>query len=365
MMGKRTILSVVAMAVAVLTVGVGTATATTLTSPLGTVYTGMVKAEAEEAITLHNSSIGASVSCKNSALEGKVESHGSGVTAKGNLSSLSFSGCGEDLVTVLNNGFLEVHEKQGGGDGTLTSTGAEVTVTEDSTGISCLYKTSETDVGTLAGSTTTGKTATLDLDSSLIPRTGDSFFCGSSGVLTGSYAVTTPDVLATEKPSGLTAPTNKFYTGSVKGNATVAFHNPSLGATWSCKDSTFEGNVAQHGTGVTTRIALASTTFTSCSGLPITVINPGSLEVHATSEGNGTVTSSETVITMTTTGLGVSCTYRTMGTHIGTLSGSSSSNAYLVIGATLPRTGDSIYCGSRAQWTARYDITTPSTLLVD
>ena len=199
MKGKPILLLVIPSAVvAALT---GPASATVVTSPSGTPYTSTIKAASEGTTTLHNSSLGVSVSCKKSTVEGKVESHGTGVTVKGNVSSLTFGECGADTVTVLKTGSLEIHEGQGGNhiDGTLTSVGAEITIKNGATGVSCTYTTGTgTDIGTLTGSGTTGKTATLDIESATIPRTGDSILCGSKGQWTGSYVVSTPDVLNVE-----------------------------------------------------------------------------------------------------------------------------------------------------------------------
>ena len=174
------------------------ASATTVTSPSGTVYTSTMKAASEGTTTLHNSSLGVSVSCTASSVEGKVQNHGSGVTASGSISSLTFTGCGADTVTVLKAGSLEVHDKTGGNnfDGTLTSVGAEITIKNGATGVSCTYTTGTgTDIGTLTGSVSTGGNATLDIESATIPRTGDSILCGSKGQWTGSYKVTTPSTL--------------------------------------------------------------------------------------------------------------------------------------------------------------------------
>ena len=184
-----------AIASAVVLASTGTASATTLTSPSGTAYTGTIKSTAGTT-ELHGEAF--SVSCATSTVEGKVETHGASVTVGGNIDSLVFASCNFP-VTVLKAGSLEMHEKQGGGnlDGTLTSTGAEITI-HGPFGINCLYKTSATDIGNLTGSDTTKATAKLDIDSSLIPRTGDSAFCGANGEWTGSYTVNTPDYLDVE-----------------------------------------------------------------------------------------------------------------------------------------------------------------------
>ena len=178
-------LGLLAVAAAAMMAFAGVASATTLTSPSGTTYTGNIAASAG-LTELHGEAF--SVACNKSAVSGKVEKHGAGVTAGGNIGSLTFSECSFP-VTVLKAGSLEVHATSGG-NGTLTSSGAEITI-HGPFGINCLYKTSGTDVGNLTG----GSNAKLDIDSSLIPRTGDSAFCGAAGEWTGSYNVTTPNPL--------------------------------------------------------------------------------------------------------------------------------------------------------------------------
>ena len=188
-------LGLLAVAAAALLAFAGVASATTLTSPPGTTYTSSIKAASEGTTTLHNATLGVSVSCTASTVEGTVAQHGSGLTAAALLSNLTFTGCGADTVTVLSKGSLEFHNISGGTNATVTSNGAEITVKNAATGVSCTYTTKGTDIGTLTGSVTTGKTATLDIASSIIPRTTDSVLCGSKGEWTGSYVVNTPDTL--------------------------------------------------------------------------------------------------------------------------------------------------------------------------
>ncbi|HEX5988906.1 MAG TPA: hypothetical protein VFY75_01665 [Solirubrobacterales bacterium] len=187
-------LGLLAVAAAALMAFAGTASATYLTSPAGTTYTGTIHAKSEGTTTLHGEAF--AVSCAASTVSGSVEFHSTGTgTAGGKITTLDFSEC-TFPVTVIANGSLEVHTKTASadGNGTLTSNGAKITI-HGPFGINCLYETNNTDIGTLTGSKNTGKTATLDIDSSLIPRTGDSAFCGAAGEWTGSYEVTTPDYL--------------------------------------------------------------------------------------------------------------------------------------------------------------------------
>lgn len=179
-------LGLLAVAAAALMALAGTASATTLTSS-GATYTSTIEAESEGKTTLHGTFT--SVTCEVSNVKGSVETHGAGVTAGGKVSSLTFEKCNFP-VSVKNAGSLQVHATESG-NGTLTSSGAEITI--ETSIANCIFTTKAegTDVGTLTG----GTGATLDINSASIPRTGHSIFCGSSGTWTGSYKVTTPDFL--------------------------------------------------------------------------------------------------------------------------------------------------------------------------
>lgn len=173
-----------AILAAVLMAWVGTASATTVTSPAGMTYTSTLSATSTYTV-FHGAFI--SFSCTHSQFAGKVESHGASSTVKSNLSSWTFSGCNYD-VTVKLRGSLEIHATAGG-NGTLTSSGTELLV-HTSVG-ECIFTTSGTHIGTVTG----GTPANVDLGSSAIPRTGGSFFCGSSMEWTGNYTFTTPSTL--------------------------------------------------------------------------------------------------------------------------------------------------------------------------
>ena len=185
-------LGLLAVAAAALMAFAATASATTVTSPTGTVYTGTITAESEGHTILHGSFL--DVTCSKSHVEGKIESQGSGKTATGKISTLSFSECNY-AVTVLKPGTLELHAVNCGTycTGTLTSNGAEITI--KTSVASCIFTTSNTHLGTLTPTNDTGATATFDIDSAAIPRTGHSVFCGSSGEWTGSYTVNPPNNL--------------------------------------------------------------------------------------------------------------------------------------------------------------------------
>jgi hypothetical protein len=179
------LIAFIAIAVVGQVASAGTASATTVTSPSGTAYTGEIKATAGT-IELHGSFV--TVNCKNASVTvSKVESHGAGVTSKGAVTSGTASECNFP-VKLLKGGSLEAHATSGG-NGTITSNGAEITI--ETSIANCIFTTSNTDVGLLTG----GTTAKLDINSASIPRTGHSVFCGGSGTWTGSYTVNTPDTL--------------------------------------------------------------------------------------------------------------------------------------------------------------------------
>lgn len=193
-------LAAIAAAALMAFVGAGTASATELTCtepekvkvvcPAGT----SIHAEAESKVILHPP-IG-SIECSQSTVAGKTANKGSATeTVSGAIEHLTFGECNA-TVHVLKNGSLEIHtqEASSNNNGTLTSSGAEVTVLF--AGFHCIFGTNNTDLGTVTGSSTTGGTATLDIKAT-IPRIGGTsgIFCGSTAAWTGAYKANTPDWL--------------------------------------------------------------------------------------------------------------------------------------------------------------------------
>lgn len=175
----------------------GTASATVATSPEGTAYTGTIKAESETAHVDLTGPLGLHLQC-NSSGEGKLESHGPSSTVRGSIAieGFPFTNCTNGYhVTTLKGkeGELEVHTEAGSsnGNGTLTSHNAEFEVKVPA-GTTCIYKTTNTDIGVLTGSNKNKATAHIK---ALVPRTGGSALCGSVGELQASYLITTPSTL--------------------------------------------------------------------------------------------------------------------------------------------------------------------------
>jgi hypothetical protein len=174
----------------------GSASATTLTGAGGTALgAGTVITSEAEGMTILHPPFG-DIECEESKVGGKTTNAGSSTeTVLGNLEALSFSKCNA-TVTVLQLGSLEIHTQNAtaNNNGTLTSSGTEVTV--EFFGTHCIFKTSNTDIGTVTGSANTGGNATFDI-SATIPRTGGRSgpFCGSTAQWTGSYKITSPSTL--------------------------------------------------------------------------------------------------------------------------------------------------------------------------
>jgi hypothetical protein len=204
-------LAAVAAAALMALVGAGTASATTLTATgcTGTssgthgkhcVVGTIITAEAEGKVVL-DPPFGA-IECSKSHVEAHTTTTGGpseNETVKASLTTLSFNECNA-TVTVLKGGTLEIHTQIPGtnnGNGTLTSSGAEVTV--NFFGTHCIFSTNNTHLGTVTGYTaakTLEHHATFHI-SATIPRTGGSsgVFCGSTAAWTGAYTITTPKTL--------------------------------------------------------------------------------------------------------------------------------------------------------------------------
>jgi hypothetical protein len=165
----------------------GTASATEITSSTGNTPT--LHAESEGHTILHGI---VDIACSKATFKATVTSHGPGVTAAAHVSTLTLTECGGTDVTVKKAGSLELHATSPTGNGTVTSSGAEISMLVTSLGITCVLTTSSTHIGTI----TSGEKPTMHIDSALIPRTGGSIFCGSSWEWTGSFSFNHPTGLA-------------------------------------------------------------------------------------------------------------------------------------------------------------------------
>jgi hypothetical protein len=127
----------------------------------------------------------ANISCS-STFDGKVEQHGAGVTAAAKVTTFSLTGCTNSWhYTTIASGVLEFH-RTSGHNGTVTWTGGKF----DSTrfGVTCVYETKNTSIGTLTG----GNPATLKLEANIpINAVESSGLCGTGTVKwEGNYVTT-------------------------------------------------------------------------------------------------------------------------------------------------------------------------------
>lgn len=353
------------MGVAIFLVVTSSAAATSLTSLTGTTVTPTIKAESEGHVELHNSVF--VIEC-GVTLEGKIESHGKEVPASGNISALSIANCTDGWVfDVSAPGSLAIKWTTGY-NGAVTSSG--MTITGTGLGLSCHYRTENTQIGTITG----GSPATIHLAAS-IPRHGGNFLCGGSSVtLTGNVKVGSPSSLFVDEgetshpppppPPGttITSPTGTTATPAIKaeGEGHVELHNSIVNIDCS---SLIEGKVESHGPEASALGKLSTLSFASCTnGWVVDVVSKGSLAVDWSSGYNGTVTSSGMTITGTRSGL--SCHYKTENTQIGTIAGGTPATIHLK--GSIPRHGGSFLCGGASSAvTGSYKVSSPSAVFVD
>ena len=172
-------LGLLAIAAAALMAFAGTASASTLTSPEGTTYTGNFTATSTN-LELHGSFV--TIKCTHPEMKGSVEQHGA-ANAGGKISSLTFTGC--NYPTTVTAGGIMVFTSANGALWSLLAWHLHTSVG------TCTFTTNNTPIGTLVE----GKNAYISINSAKIPRTGGNFLCGSSGTLTGTYDLTTPNDL--------------------------------------------------------------------------------------------------------------------------------------------------------------------------
>jgi len=123
--------------------------------------------------------------CSMGTMSGAVATAGStGEAVKVNVTALTWTGC-TTTVDTLSKGTLEFRHELGTDNATVTSSGMEVTT--QFLGVSCIFKTNNTQIGTLTG----GNAATIDINGT-IPQSGGGFLCPSSGVWSGTYTLTSP-----------------------------------------------------------------------------------------------------------------------------------------------------------------------------
>jgi len=167
----------------------------------------------------------------------------------------------------------------------------------------------------------------------------------------------------------LTSPSGTEYKSSIAlelvANTKAAFKSSFIGEII-CRTSLITGEVKSQGPSVTARVDLSTLDFFECSG-PFSTLKAGSFEIHtelASANGNGTLTSNGTEVTVEVAGL--HCIFTTSSTDIGKVTGGTPATL-TALEAAIPRTGgrSGAFCGSSTTFSATYRIVTPEALLVD
>ncbi len=134
-----------------------------------------------------------------------------------------------------------------------------------------------------------------------------------------------------------------------------------------CTGGTVDGVVDNPGSSTTTVSGpINELTWTGCTK-PTTTVKTGALEIHYSSNTNGTVTGSGSEVTINGI-FGTSCVYGTgAGTDLGTLVGATGPHAHatLAINTSVPRVSGGFLCPSTAVWNANYTVTSPTGLVVE
>ncbi|HEX5983192.1 MAG TPA: hypothetical protein VFY69_03200, partial [Solirubrobacterales bacterium] len=169
-------LGLLAVAAAAMMAFAGIASATVTSG--GSAYTGEISASST------NSELDGTVDvkCKQSTVAGSTTS---GATSS-SISTLTFTECGSDTVSVVKKGSLSISSSGG-----VTSSGAEVTVQVHRSIFGfpitthCIYATG---AGTEVGQLTEG-TTTIHLLGTDIPRLSTDSGCGENSQWTGTYTI--------------------------------------------------------------------------------------------------------------------------------------------------------------------------------
>lgn len=350
-MKRLKVLVLLALAVIATMASAGSATATILTSPAGTPFTGDFHAASEGHLRIPTDI--SAIEC-NWTLKAEVRGHGTERPVEALVEELFVTGCtNEWTAKVTNLGELKITPLLGGPDGTVTWLGATVTFTGWGTfGTHTCNFTIVADVGRITGSTTTGSTATIDVLGELTRESG-SYLCRDKPTISGSLKVESPDFLDVDGP-------DTFHALS-EGKITI--HNE---AGWKSEcDWTFESEVKADGSNITDGGGITNPVISGCGeGNSAIVTTPGSLKIHPIGGGpDGTVTWSGAAFTVVKGG--ISCTYQTSNTHIGRLTGSTTTGktATLDLSGSLPVKANFL-CGKTGQLTGSLTVTTPDVLNV-
>jgi hypothetical protein len=108
------------------------------------------------------------------------------------VKTLTFEECNCEVKTIKD-GTQEYHWVAGTNNGTITSTGSEVTANCSTVfgTVHCIYKTNATDLGVSTG----GAPAKVDIEENDIPRLTTNALCDEEAKWDGHYKVESPNPL--------------------------------------------------------------------------------------------------------------------------------------------------------------------------
>ncbi len=132
-------------------------------------------------------------------------------------------------------------------------------------------------------------------------------------------------------------------------------------ATISCSESSLSGETANRGGSSETVRGLPAAWSTTGCNATVHILKAGELEIHhIPGTSSGTLTGIGSEVTMATQG--ISCTYGTNHTDLGTLTGSNT--ATIQAHAQIAKLAGGFLCASPATWGAEYALSTPKPLYV-
>lgn len=303
------------------------------------------------------------IRCSEAGISGEVTSTNA---ESGTVTSLSFGECNCGVKTLQKGSFSV--RNAGGGNGTLTLEGVEIT-TECLT-THCIWSGADISLS-LKG----GEMGSVTAGGVTLQRTGGTSgaTCGTSGEWTADYTVTKPEPFYAEPappPSTVICKTaTNPCTGGTYGSGTVvaaglksgskSILHPPFGDI-ECSTSSIEGEIANAGgTGVTVSGALSAFTFASCNAT-VTTLKKGTFSITSPNEGSGTLTLEGFEITVEF--IGTHCIFGG-GASLSLKGGEMSSFGTATLSRTKGRSG--VFCGSTAEWTVEYTITKPEPLYVE
>lgn len=273
--------------------------------------------------------------CTSSHVQGATTSPFTGTNVTGFLSELSFSGCTAAYPKLDNLGDLSI-KWNSGTNGTVTSSGAEMTVSSPYGALNCRTGTG-TDIGTLTGSSE--GYAKLDINSPLD--------CGpqaSNERWEASYTVRAPQDLgvtneASQRSTTLTVagtPKNEAITitASLNTGTSLVLARTDGSLANSCTESHLHGATESPFTGSVVTGALSTLTFGKCTREGVLAPEAGKLYVAYTEGPNGRVTSEQAEVTVPSPFGTLNCKTGS-GATLGTLTGTKEGHASIDVSAVL------------------------------